>query len=85
MSALLRRLSFQTVPWLCGGYLRKYHPARMNTAQLLEEETLPFYKHEQYYPVKIGQILDSSYKILGKLGYGSYSTVWLARDVRCVP
>ncbi|KAH9220936.1 non-specific serine/threonine protein kinase [Leptodontidium sp. 2 PMI_412] len=30
------------------------------------------------------QILDSSYKVLGKLGYGAYSTIWLCRNIRYI-
>jgi hypothetical protein len=48
----------------------------------MEEEKLPFYKVEQFYPVHIGELLHSRYKLLGKLGYGSYSTVWLCHDER---
>lgn len=47
-----------------------------------EEERLPWYNPDQFYPIPIGEILDASYKVLGKLGYGAYSTVWLCRNVR---
>ncbi|KAF2994836.1 hypothetical protein E8E13_003232 [Curvularia kusanoi] len=34
-----------------------------------------------YYPVRIGdQLCSSRYRIVHKLGHGSYSTIWLARD-----
>ncbi|EGX88041.1 protein kinase domain protein [Cordyceps militaris CM01] len=33
-----------------------------------------------YHPVVVGDRLDGRYRILNKLGHGSYSTVWLARD-----
>ncbi|KFY31260.1 hypothetical protein V493_01268 [Pseudogymnoascus sp. VKM F-4281 (FW-2241)] len=36
---------------------------------------------EQYYPARIGDILFSRYRIVGKLGFGISSTVWLARDL----
>ncbi|PYH39103.1 kinase domain protein [Aspergillus neoniger CBS 115656] len=48
--------------------------------ELLEEEKLPFYKPDQFYPVHIGELLKSRYRVLGKLGYGSYSTVWLCHE-----
>ena len=36
-----------------------------------------------YYPVRIGdQLCSSRYRIVHKLGYGGYSTIWLARDER---
>ncbi|EXJ79988.1 CMGC/SRPK protein kinase [Capronia epimyces CBS 606.96] len=48
---------------------------------LFEEETLPFYEPQQYYPVHIGDVYQSKYQVVGKLGYGAYSTVWLCRDL----
>ncbi|KAF2723595.1 kinase domain-containing protein [Polychaeton citri CBS 116435] len=47
----------------------------------IEEETLPLYEPQQYYPVHIGDIYQSKYRVAGKLGYGAYSTVWLCRDL----
>lgn len=49
---------------------------------LIEEEKLYDYKAEHYYPVKIGEIYQGRYSIIGKLGYGTSSTVWLCRDLR---
>ncbi|KAJ5249185.1 protein kinase domain protein [Penicillium chermesinum] len=46
----------------------------MSTVRAMEEETLPYYKPEQFYPVHMGEVLGSGYKVLGKLGYGAYST-----------
>jgi len=54
----------------------------MNASELFEEERLPWYSHDQFYPARPGEILDSSFKVIGKLGYGAYSTVWLCRDIR---
>jgi serine/threonine protein kinase len=50
--------------------------------QLVEEQSLPRYSQKKYYPVNIGETLHDRYRILAKLGYGAYSTVWLARDQR---
>ncbi|EEH05718.1 protein kinase [Histoplasma capsulatum G186AR] len=52
----------------------------MAKVQAIEEETLPFYHQKHYYPVKIGQVFNSRYRVIAKLGYGAYSTVWLAWD-----
>ncbi|RMZ81404.1 hypothetical protein DV738_g2284, partial [Chaetothyriales sp. CBS 135597] len=41
----------------------------------LEEENLPWYEADQFYPVRIGEILDSRYKVVGKLGYSGYAAV----------
>lgn len=35
-----------------------------------------------YYPTYIGDVLNHRYHIVHKLGFGSYSTIWLAKDMR---
>lgn len=47
----------------------------------VEEEKLPFYHREDYYPMRIGQVLRDRYQVVAKLGYGTSSTVWLCRDL----
>ncbi|CAK1360865.1 SRSF protein kinase 3 [Cercospora beticola] len=47
----------------------------------IEEETLPDYVASNFYPASIGEILQDRYQIVGKLGFGGTSTVWLARDL----
>ncbi|KAJ5355810.1 kinase-like domain-containing protein [Penicillium concentricum] len=46
-----------------------------------EEETLPWYTPDSSYAVKVGEVFQSRYQVIGKLGYGGYSTVWLCRDL----
>jgi serine/threonine-protein kinase SRPK3 len=54
-------------------------------ADAIEEERLPRYRPERFYPVSIGQVFHQRYKVLAKLGFGSQSTTWLAQDIkRCV-
>lgn len=48
----------------------------------LEEEGLPHYNAADWYPVFIGEIFLSRYQVLGKLGFGLNSTVWLSRDLQ---
>ncbi|KAF1355821.1 non-specific serine/threonine protein kinase [Lizonia empirigonia] len=60
----------------------RFQSTKMNASELFEEERLPWYSHDQFYPVRTGEVLDSSFKVIGKLGYGAYSTVWLCRDIR---
>ncbi|TPX22276.1 hypothetical protein DIZ76_014144 [Coccidioides immitis] len=48
----------------------------------MEEETLPHYKPEYYYPVNIGDVYNGRYQVAGKIGYGAYSTSWLCWDLR---
>lgn len=43
-------------------------------------ERLEKYKPGGYHPIIIDDILHTRYRILGKLGYGGYSTIWLAQD-----
>ncbi|OCH88852.1 kinase-like protein [Obba rivulosa] len=44
------------------------------------EEPLEEYAPSGYYPVTIGDVLRSEYRVVSKLGWGVYSTVWLARQ-----
>jgi len=45
-----------------------------------EDEGRNAFKRGGYHPVKIGEIFNSRYRILTKLGVGHFSTVWLAAD-----
>lgn len=47
----------------------------------IEEETLPTYSSEKYYPVQQGRILNDRYQVISKLGYGVTSTIWFALDL----
>ena len=47
----------------------------------LEEETWSWYKPEEYYPVRIGEVFEDRFQVIGKLGFGSASTAWLCRDL----
>lgn len=49
---------------------------------LVEEEEMDGFSSGDYYPMVIGDVLDSRYQVVGKLGFGVSSTVWLARDMR---
>jgi hypothetical protein len=41
-------------------------------------EDLDDYSVNGYHPAHVGEILDSKYVLLKKLGWGHFSTVWLA-------
>ncbi|KAI0120071.1 protein kinase [Nemania sp. FL0031] len=45
-------------------------------------ERLDKYKPGGYYPIMINDVLHNRYRIVDKLGFGGYSTIWLARDDR---
>ncbi|KAI2726238.1 hypothetical protein CBS147332_3125 [Penicillium roqueforti] len=48
----------------------------------IEAQSLPRYHKKHYYPVKIGEVFKDQYRVIAKLGYGAYPTVWLAWDQR---
>ncbi|KAJ5513879.1 hypothetical protein N7463_003431 [Penicillium fimorum] len=50
-------------------------------SKILEEERFAEFKKGHYYAVNIGDVLVSKYQVVGKLGFGTTSTVWLARDL----
>ena len=64
----------------------KYYPqCEMNSPQYTDSNTsvdegLEDYKPDGYHPVHIGEILLERYVIMQKLGYGHFSTAWLALD-----
>jgi hypothetical protein len=51
----------------------------IRASQIFEEERFEGFKKRQYYP-DIGNVLGSQYQVVGKLSFGTTSTVWLARD-----
>jgi hypothetical protein len=44
-------------------------------------EDINLYPRGLCYPICIGEVLADRYRILHKLGYGSFSTVWMAYDM----
>lgn len=52
-------------------------------ARAFSEEDFTRYCPGGYHPVRIGDVFSNGkYRVLRKLGYGVYSTVWLARVQR---
>jgi hypothetical protein len=47
----------------------------MSATEWIEE-----YRPGGYHPVELGDVFENKYRVMRKLGYGAYSTVWLARD-----
>jgi len=46
----------------------------------LEEEKNPDYDPRRFYPARVGETIQKC-EIVSKLGWGTGSTVWLAKDV----
>jgi hypothetical protein len=57
-------------------------PRALSASLPVEEETLPNYDPDEFYPVRIGDAFNGKYLVIGKLGFGANSTVWLCRDTR---
>jgi serine/threonine protein kinase len=43
-------------------------------------EEISGYRPGGYHPIHIGDTLHQRYRVVDKLGWGGYSTIWLARD-----
>lgn len=50
--------------------------------EAVEEEELPDYRAHRFYPVHLGDVFHDRYQVTAKLGFGSSSTIWLARDLK---
>jgi hypothetical protein len=49
------------------------------------EEPLGNYRPGGYHPIELGDSFDGGrFSVIRKLGWGQYSTVWLAKDARSV-
>ncbi|KAI8664565.1 Protein kinase domain-containing protein [Fusarium keratoplasticum] len=53
----------------------------IDQGQKVEEEELPDYIADRFYPVRLGEVFQGRYQTIAKLGFGSSSTIWLARDL----
>ncbi|KAG8415453.1 hypothetical protein J3458_009300 [Metarhizium acridum] len=55
---------------------------RPHSSSTIAEESIARYCKGGYHPVRIGdQFNNNKYKVVSKMGYGVYSTVWLAFDL----
>lgn len=57
-------------------------PDTISGHKLVEEETLPKYNPDHWYPARLGEVLNHRYELVVKLGYGMTATVWLAKDLQ---
>lgn len=51
------------------------------TSRKIEEE-IHDVSTGRYYPLRIGEVLNTKYQVVGKLGFGLGSTVWLANNLQ---
>jgi serine/threonine-protein kinase SRPK3 len=47
-----------------------------------EDEGMPDYKIGGYHCMHVGEVMVNRYVIIQKLGWGHFSTVWLAKDIK---
>ncbi|KAI9886243.1 MAG: Alanine--tRNA ligase [Watsoniomyces obsoletus] len=55
---------------------RRFHPL-YNPVEWIES-----YRPGRFHPVHLGDTFNDRYRVIRKLGYGSFSTVWLAKDLK---
>lgn len=59
-----------------------YYRSKFYGAGVYNCEDLERYEPNGFPPIHLGDLYDSGrYRISGKLGYGRFATVWLARDL----
>ncbi|KAG6006486.1 hypothetical protein E4U21_007030 [Claviceps maximensis] len=64
-----------------------FHPPRKTiiahaSKAIIDEEKIPGYNSELYYPANPSDVLEDRYRLIAKLGWGASSTAWLALDTR---
>lgn len=55
---------------------------QLRFAHIEDSEPPERYASGGYHPLSIGNVLNQRYHIVHKLGFGSYSTTWLAKDAK---
>lgn len=54
----------------------------LDITKQIEEERMPAYDKGLYYPVRLGDVFRSRYRVISKLGFGANSIVWFCRDIQ---
>ncbi|KAL8902812.1 MAG: hypothetical protein Q9207_004360 [Kuettlingeria erythrocarpa] len=73
MASLAKWLFNLRAPYLSTAHLQR-------PQKTLSEEPRKWYCPGRYHPVRLGDVFAGRYEVLRKLGWGVYSTVWLAKD-----
>lgn len=55
---------------------------QQDTVSVRVEEGSDVYRPGGFHPVYIGDVYNTRYKVLNKIGYGTYSTVWIVEDLQ---
>lgn len=50
-------------------------------SQKVDEENYSWYSPRDFYPIRLGEVIQERYQIISKLRYGTASTSWLRRDL----
>ncbi|KAG6018178.1 hypothetical protein E4U43_007261 [Claviceps pusilla] len=90
VARLAGRLASKLAPWLSGTTRPRSDPRAFPSHGFdiidddfqLDEESFPGYSPGIFYPVQLGHIYNGRYQAVTKLGFGSCSTIWLARDLQ---
>jgi hypothetical protein len=79
ITTIWRQTTRQCFP---GKLIRPFYSATSSRQQ--DEESPGGYKAGGYHPVTPGSTLNQRYTITRKLGFGQFSTVWLAKDEKAM-
>ncbi|KAF2733229.1 kinase-like protein [Polyplosphaeria fusca] len=69
-------------PIFCCWDCNSPQPETIPNSERIEEEQLQNWTPSRFFSVTIGMLLNNRYKVIGKLGYGGNSTIWLCKDQR---
>jgi len=70
-----RSLLHRSSKYMMATFTRQYRPSALDDVEEIEN-----YCSGGFHPINIGDEIEGRYKVVHKLGYGGFSTVWLARD-----
>ena len=70
-----RRLIPRSVKCMMASFTRQYRPLALDNVEEVENYSLG-----GFHPTHIGDDILGRYTVIHKLGYGGFSTVWLAKD-----
>lgn len=75
-----KKEKINTHPWNYNQ--QNVYAAKYTDSDNSEDEGMEDYKVGGYHPVHVGEIYLNRYMVIQKLGWGHFSTVWLAKDMK---